>query len=94
MEQRVYRLTGPQRSLSNEFFVLLEIIRLRVQINRAQWRTEESFDSRPKQDIFLVFTISRLVFEIIQPACPEEKRPENTLFTPLHIPICVALHLT
>jgi len=65
-----------------------------VQINRAQWRTEESFDSRPRQGIFLVFTISRLVLETIQPACPEEKRPWHKLFSPLHIPTYVELHLT
>ena len=90
----MYRLTGPQRYLSNGFFAVREIIRRSVQINRTRWRNEESFDSRPRQGIFLVFTISRLVLETIQPACPEEKRPGHTLFIPLHIPTCVELHLT
>jgi hypothetical protein len=58
-----------------------------VQITRTHWRTEESlFDSHPRQGIFLVLTLSRLVLETIQPNSPEEKRTEHTLFTPLHTP--------
>jgi hypothetical protein len=90
MEQRVYRLMGTQRSISNGFFAVREKIRRRAQISRIHWANKESlFDSRPMQEISFVFAISRLVLETIQPASPEEKRPAHFVHSPSHTDVTI-----
>jgi len=68
-----------------------EIIRRRVQISCIHWRNEESlFDSRPRQKIFFVFAVSRIVLETIQSASPEETWPGHVVYSPSHTDVTVA----